>query len=351
MKRSTILTFCSILFAMTLMVPSQAYSQQEQEDDGLLDALEDFFKQDYLSIGLLLQNQGEFHYEPDQPGQNTFRIPNARLKVSGELDNNFGYVLQADVARSPSLLDANISYAFSDEFSVTTGAMKPKISAEFLTPTSSTDFINRSRIVSALVQNRDVGVLANAVLTEGLTVSGGIFNGRNQNLSNNDNEFYYTGRIEADSEIGRDARIQIGGNIGHGQENGTSIGNGSLPLINGTRTIYGGDIRLEVQRFLLSGEFLGATLEYNSGTEDEVLGFHITGGYWATDQLQFLVRLDHIESRELSVTQFSEPLDLVYGGINYNFTDAASFQLSYQVNPDNFDINNQVLLAQMQIAF
>lgn len=351
MKNSTLLTFYFLLLFITLMVPVQVFAQQERSDDNLLEALEDFFQQDYMAFGILLQSQGEFHYEPDQPRQNTFRIPTARLKVYGELDNNFGYVLQADVARSPSLLDANISYAFSDEFYMTTGAMKPGISAEFLTPSAGTDFINRSRIVSSLVQRRDIGISAKAELTEGLVLTGGIFNGQNQNLANNDNEFYYTGRIEAGSEIGADATIQIGGNIGYGQEKGTFIGNGSLPLIYGSRTIYGGDIRLEINRFLVSGEFLGALLEYTPGTEDEVLGFHITGGYWATDNLQFLLRLDHIESSNLPASAFPEPLELVLGGINYNVTDAASFQLNYQVNPEVFNIHNQVLLAQMQIAF
>lgn len=350
MKRSAFRVLYLFVFLLFLITPFQSIAQQQPEEN-LLEALEDLFKQDYLSIGVLLQSQGEFHYNPDLPGQNTFRVPTARLKVSGELDNNFGYVLQADVTRNPSLLDANISFSFSDEFSLSTGAMKPGISAEYLRPASALDFINRSRIVSILAQNRDIGVLAQAELTPGLVVSGGIFNGRNQNLSNNDNEFYYTGRIEAGSEIGPDATLQIGGNIGHSRENGTQIGNGSLPLINGYRTIYGGDIRLEYNRFLVSGEFLGGNLEYAPSSEDEILGFHITGGVWATKKLQFLVRLDHVESSELSASQFPEPVDLVLGGITYKFTDAARFQLNYQVNPEELDINNQILLAEMQIAF
>lgn len=351
MKNKTLLQFCTLMLFMVFLIPTGSQAQQRQSDGNLLDELKDFFKQDYLSIGVLLQSQGEFHYEPQQSGQNTFRIPNARLKVYGELDNNFSYVFQGDVSNSPALLDANISYAVSDAFSMTTGAMKPGISAEFLTPASGTDFINRSRIVSALVQSRDIGFSATAKLTEGLTVTGGIFNGQNQNLENNDNEFYYTGRVAAGSEIGRDARLEIGGNIAYGEEGGTFIGNRTLPDINGVRAVYGGDIRLEIRRFLLSGEFLGSQLEYITGVEDQVLGFHLTGGYQATDELQFLVRLDHIESTELAASQFQEPLDLVIGGINYNITDAASFQLNYQLNPDDIDIRNQVLMAQMQIAF
>lgn len=348
------------IFAFTILsigfflCSGQVFAQQNETNDDLLESLESFFKQDYLSIGVLLQSQGEFHWDPETSngqGQNTFRIPTARLKVDGMLDDNFSYLLQMDATRSPALLDMNISYDFTDHLSLTTGVMKPGISAGYLLPAASTDFVNRPRIVGVLAANRDIGVLANTVLTEGLTLSGGIFNGRSQNINSNDNEFYYTGRMEAASEIGADAFLQIGGNVGYGEENGTVIGNGSLPAINGTRLIYGGDIRFEFRGFLLSAEFLGARLEYAPSVEDEVLGFHLTGGYWATDKLQFLVRLDHVESSELSAGAFPEPVDLVFGGINYNFTEAASFTLNYQLNPETIDINNQVLLAQMQIVF
>ena len=108
---------------------------------------------------------------------------------------------------------------------------------------------------------------------------------------------------------------------------------------------------LEHKRILFSAEVLGSRLEYSSTVEDAVTGFHLTGGYNATDRLQFLIRLDHVESSELSQVQFPEPEDLILLGLNYGFTDSASFAMNYQLNPNDFDLNNQLLLAQMQIAF
>lgn len=349
------LFFIVTLFLMGLVLqPVHVAAQQTDPEENLLESLESFFKQDYLSIGVLLQSQGEFHWDPEisnGQGENTFRIPTARLKVNGKLDENFSYLLQMDATRSPALLDIGIGYKVSDRLSFTTGLMKPGISAGYLLPAASTDFINRPRVVGTLVANRDIGLLGEATLTEGLTFAAGIFNGRGQNINSNDNEFYYTGRLEAASEIGTQTYLQIGANIGYGLENGTIIGNGSLPAVNGERVIFGGDLRVEYWRFLLSAEFLTARLEYSPAVEDEVLGFHITGGYDITDRLQFLVRLDHVESNELSATVFPQPVDLVFGGINYNFTEAASFTLNYQLNPETIDISNQVLLVQMQIAF
>lgn len=349
-KLFTVGTLSLVLF----ILPTRLQAQQNEGEENLLKTLESFFKQDYLSIGVLLQSEGEFHWDPEisnGQGENTFRIPTARLKVNGALDKGFSYLLQMDATDTPALLDIVIGYSVTDHLSFSTGLMKPGISAGFLLSAASTDFIDRPRAVGVLVANRDIGLLGEAVLTEGLTLTGGIFNGRGQNSNSNDNEFYYTGRLEASSDIGNQTYLQIGGNIGYGQENGTVIGNGSLPAINGTRLIYGGDLRLEFRKFLLSAEFLSGRLEYSSAVEDEVLGFHLTGGFWATDRLQFLVRLDHVESSELSQAAFPLPVDLVLAGITYEFTDAASFQLNYQLNPETIDLNNQLLLAQMQIAF
>ncbi|MDZ7716928.1 MAG: porin [Balneolaceae bacterium] len=335
----------SVIFFVTA-VPSISQAQQDQSNEGLLDALEQIFKRDYLSISTLIQAQGEFHMDPQFQGENTFRIPTARIKLSGNLDRNVSYTIQTDFTNSPALLDANVTYSFSDMVSITAGAQKPGLSGEYLTGAANTDFINRSRIVNLLAGSRDIGVLGKVELTDGLQLSGGMFNGTNQNLGNNSNEFYYTGRIEANNAVGSNAHIVLAGNASYGNENGTSIGNGVLPAINGQRAIIGGDGRLEVGNLLLSGEFLYGELEYGPTQADNIMGFHATAGYWVIEDLQFIARFDHVQS---DLVPFAE--NIVVGGLNYNYTDAASFQLNYQVNPDQADFANHFVLLQTQIAF
>lgn len=354
MKRSASTSIWLCLIFLFFSLPVTAQAQPEQTENEVLQALKEVFQQDYMSFGILLQSQGEFHWDPEisnGQGENTFRIPTARLKVSGRLDENFNYLLQMDATRSPALLDIGIGYKVSDRLSFTTGLMKPGISAGYLLPAASTDFINRPRVVGTLVANRDIGLLGEATLTEGLTFATGIFNGRSQNINSNDNEFYYTGRLQIASDIDEETTLQVGGNIGHGQENGTVIGNGSLPAVDGERFIYGFDLRLEHRAFLFSAELLSSRLEYSPALDDEVLGYHLTGGFQATDNLQLLLRLDHVSSNELPQTVFPVPEKLLLGGINYTFTEAASFAFNYRLNPDDFDFSNHAMLARMQIAF
>lgn len=345
--RKKTMTCCLSLLVLFVAVPSLGLAQQSTSgDDGLLDTLKKVFKQDYLSIGTLIQAQGKFHFDPKVQGENTFRLPNARLKISGNLDHNVSYTVQANFASSPALLDANITYGFSDAVSITAGAQKPALSGEFLVGAAYTDFINRSRIVSLLAQRRDIGILGKAELTEGLQFSAGMFNGSSQNLTNNNNEFYYTGRLEASQNLSSGADITVAVNASFGNENGTVIGNGRIPSINGSRALIGGDGRFEVGDLLLSGEFLFGELEYGPNQIDNVLGYHITAGYWVADDVQLLGRLDHIQS---DILLFES--NVIVGGINYNYTDAASFQLNYQLNPNDIGFGNHFVLLQTQIAF
>jgi hypothetical protein len=78
-------------------------------------------------------------------------------------------------------------------------------------------------------------------------------------------------------------------------------------------------------------------LEYAPGVEDEVSGFHITGGYWVTESTTLYLRLDHIESELISI-----PVeDQLLVAFSHNFSSITNFQFNYLLNPDDFDVSNQ----------
>jgi len=342
--------FCTFFTAAFIILfsilPHKVHAQQnETDEEELLQALKKVFKQDFLSIEILLQAQGEFHIETENPAENTFRIPNARLKVFGNLDRKISYAVQADFSSSPALLDATLGVGGSAA-SVTVGAQKPVFSGEFLTSNKNTDFIDRSRIVETLAGSRDVGVMGKVKLTEGLDFSAGVYNGTNQNLENSNNQFYYTARLKAGRQINPELYFEMAFNAAYGEDNGVSIGKGRLPDINGERVLAGGDTRLEAGRWLLSGEFLFAELEYGPGRIDEVMGFHATAGYWVFENVQLLGRFDYLDSELVDFTS-----NVVLAGVNFNYTKAASFQLNYRLNPDDLDFSNQFILLQSQISF
>lgn len=332
-----LMTLLAILF-----LKPPVYAQDSSENS--YNALQENFKTEYLSVSTLLQAQGFFYADPEQ-GQNRFQIGTARLGISGEVDNDVSYKLLADFSRIPVLLDMTAGFRVWDRMTITVGAQKPGISAGFLLPAAATDFINRPLIASILAGNRDIGVLTETELTDEVILTAGVFNGTNQNLSNNDNLFYYTGRLLWSRSL-ENGDLQIGINGAYSHENGTRIGNRTLPLVNGKRLIYGVDFRYADDAILFSGEFLTSDLEYSAAVEDNVWGYHLTAGYNVTSSLQLLARYDHAESEIQDLDE-----DIITAGANYSFTEVAGFTLNYRYIPEGPVASSHGLLLQTQIAF
>lgn len=201
-----------------------------------------------------------------------------------------------------------------------------------------------------LAGNRDIGLLAKMRLTDELSLWGGMFNGTSHDFENNDNTFYYTSRLIWNQPVGEEGELQVGANIGHSTEDGTSISNGQLPDIGGNRTIWGTDFRFTDSRFLLAGEYLYGDLQYNfdlGGAEDDtVSGFYLTAGYNIVENLQLLARFDHIQSDLFALDE-----NLIILGSTYTLSQAASFSLNYRLNPDDSAFSNHAVLLQTQLAF
>lgn len=336
-----ILACTFFVLTILLSVPAKIHAQ-DQESGDLYENLQDQFKTEYLSISTLLQAQGAFYPDSDGP-TSTYRIGTARLGISGNMDKNISYKLLADLSREPSLLDMSASFDLSDQISVTAGAQKPGVSAGFLVAASRTDFISRPLISTVLAGNRDIGVLFAADLSEEFTLSAGMFNGTNQDMTNNNKQFYYTGRLLWSGTV-LNGDLQVAVNGSYGNEDGTDIGNGRLLPINGDRYLAGGDFRFTNDDVLLSGEYLYSDLDYMGGLSDRVQGFHLTVGYTIRPDVQLLLRYDLTRS-DINVIED----DIVTAGINYQFTEVASFTANYRVDIENASANG--LLLQTQIAF
>ena len=78
-------------------------------------------------------------------------------RLSGELDNGFGYLFQTNFTDWPAILNAQIKYRFSGTVAMSAGQFKAPFSYEFLTYGGSIDFVNRATMVTALAPGRQVG--------------------------------------------------------------------------------------------------------------------------------------------------------------------------------------------------
>lgn len=224
-----------------------------------------------------------------------------------------------------SFLEAEIGYMLNEDHQVIVGAQKPGFSKEFLTGPQNIDFYQRTYAVVALTQERDFGIRFAGNLSENVNYSLGMFNG-NGLSRNNDNNFYYVGRLGYRSGVEESGSIDGGLNFSYGELSNSSIAGGILPNIDGDRITYGVDLRYENENLIMATEVLGADLEYTGFSEsDNVVGFHLTGGYKIDYNSTVLARYETLQS------------DLLGAGIDQDriligYTGDPTAQTRYRIN-------------------
>lgn len=313
--------------------------------------LRDQLKNDYFSVGMLLQTVGDFQYERIAgTGNNGFSVGNARLQVFGELDQSFGYQLQANFIKNPSVLDANMYYNITPDISVKTGLFKSPFSYEFLTGAAAIDFVNRSTVVNQLAPNRQIGLQLGGNLSDGkLRYKAGVFNGNGLGVNqNNDDQFLYVGRLETHFNTDEDVenKIIFGVNASYEQKDQEAASGNLRTTFEGKQSLLGSDIRFIHNSLVMSGEFIYSWLENDFGMQSNPFGYHATAGYYVTPKTQLLIRWDHFESDNVNTVPSSEKL---LAGLNYFPSTFTEIQLNY-IYPTSRDVEFSQILLNLQIG-
>lgn len=268
MSRIAAITRTTVLLAGLAL--GGAWPATAQEDEPEFARLIAQFQRPYLSISTLLQSVADFQLDRSFPGNNGFTIANFRLKLSGELDKGIGYVLQTNFANTPAVLDAYLTYRASSSVLLLAGQSKAPFSAEYLTPASSIDFVNRSQVVTALAPGRQIGAQVQIARADGsLGVRLGVSNGNGTGPNGNDSaDLLYAARVFFSPDLGEaDRRVTVGGNIAHSEDQLAAFGSGFRTAFTGSRTLVGADVRATVERNLLAGEVIVAALDPTAGAE------------------------------------------------------------------------------------
>ena len=320
-------------------------------DEPIFDRLTETFKKDYLSLGVLLQAVADFQVERTLPTENGFSIANFRLLLQGELDGGFGYFLQASFAGTPAILDARMSYRASPMLAFDVGQFKAPFSREFLTSAASIDFVNRSQGVTALAPGRQIGLQARFNdRRRTVAVSGGIFNGNGTTPNGNDNEnLMYAGRVAVTPRLGpagTGRALEVGVNVAHSDDQSSTFGGGFVTGFVGTRTHVGGDARLTLDRWLLSGELVYAELRPTLGIDRSPWGFHTTVGYMLSPKTQVLARFDGFDA-----DAGPDRSDLLVLGFNAWPTAVTEFQVNYLIDTRDTAVDHHQLLVNFQFGF
>lgn len=345
MKIARDLSSTIILFLGFMICTSTNITAQDTED------FQDQFKNDYFSVGVLVQTVGEYQYERIAgTGNNGFSVGNARLQVYGEIDQSFGYQLQANFIKNPTVLDANMYFNFTPDVHIKAGLFKSPFSGEFLRGAAVLDFVNRSTAVNQLAPNRQIGIQLGGDFSDGkLRYKAGVFNGNGFGSNrNNDEQFLYVGRLETHIATDKESENKIvwGVNGSYEQKDQVSTSGNLRSTFEGKQALAGSDIRLMYNGLVLSSEFIYSWLESDSGIQFNPFGYQATAGYFVTPQTQLLVRWDSFENDNINALADTENL---LGGLNYFPSSFSKIQLNY-IFPTSQDIEFSQILLNLQIS-
>lgn len=313
MKRITVLSIIILLLPFTLTA---------QDEEPLAEQLTQMLKSEVFNLGILLQSQASFSLEDNSfAGGRAFDVAATQLTVQGAVDSNFTYRFQAELRQQISFLDANIGYRFSDRVHLAAGAVKPFTSRELDPGPGDTDFINRARLVGAMMNSREIGVTLQGK-SEQFSYALGVYNGNGLTRAN-DNKFLYTARLgyQVESEIGT---FNFGFNGAFHNTESDSVG-GTKVWSVGNRTTFGGFVEYDSDTYFAIAEFLQSRFERAFAGDEVVTGFYVTGGRKLSDKDQILARYDF-----LGYDAVDEKSDLIVLGWNRKATSLISFQFNLQ---------------------
>lgn len=286
-------TFTFVLSIIFYLIFSTAVINAQQQEP-LAEQLASMLKSDVFNVGILVQSEAVFSFEDDQfNGGRAFDLGATRMDFNGNLDSGFSYRLQLDFRRQTSVLDAQVSYRFSEGFRLTGGAFKASLSRDLDPSPGDTDFLNRARQVGAMMNSREIGVTTMGQ-SGGLNYRFGVYNGTGLSRQN-DNRFMYAARLGYTFEM-NNASLMLGFNGALNQTRSEVVGNTGL-ISQKDRVLLGGFVDYDSD--VLFGTFELLTTRFDAenlgGASETILGFYGTLGAKIDERNEILARWDHLE--------------------------------------------------------
>jgi hypothetical protein len=280
----------TITLSILILTASNLFAQTNEP---LADRMKEKLKSEEFNVTFLMQTFGNVTFtDRDFNDGNGYELDANRLGFRGVLDGKFSYRFQLEYTDAPSILDARMGYAFSDNFQIQVGSYKPRLSADLDPNPGITDFIDRARQVGAMMNNREIGI---TLLGEnnGFNYAFGMYNG-NRLENKNDGRFLYTGRLSYTfGNAGRS--LELGLNGGYNQTENERVGRSGLTSL-GNREIFGFYAKFTNASLFGTVEYLQSNFDAQElQAEESISGFYGTLGKNITERDQILARWDHLE--------------------------------------------------------
>ena len=313
--------------------------QTALDEERRYDDLAANFQKEYLRFTTLLQIAPDFPFAERENNQPSIGVAAAWLGIGGRLGEDIGYFLRGNLANSPALLEAYVSYG-SDDARGIVGRQKVPFSYEFLTPAADIDFVNRARVVRDLAPGRETGLaLRLASPAYPLTVRMGVFNA---NYDRTLEDTLVTQRQRGGALLAARAQVNLASDPNDRFVVGANLAydtpDTSDQVDVPARLLAGVDARFRIGPILLAAEALLQRVD--DTREGDAEGGYLTAGYDVSPVDRLLVRLDHLgRSDELLL------------GYNRTLTRAASFQANLAVPLDDQSADGTRALLNFQLAF
>jgi len=240
-------------------------------------------REPFLSVGGLLQAQGEFGEKGDSrytTENDRIYLRRAQMWAQGrfleDYDFKIGFGMSDTSANNTTAtalglsgMDAYITGNYADSLKLRVGQFKAPYGAEWLTPDPEMVVPERSLGSDKLTLNRQLGaMLLGDLADKRLGYSLALVNGDGRNLSANDNnEFFYLGRLTAIAWRKGESAFKLGAGGGSGIQACMAPGSdfklststaGTTNTFTGRETLASGDASLKLGPVDASGEYLRA---------------------------------------------------------------------------------------------
>lgn len=335
-----------ICVTLTLALPAAANALQfgGSLDDKLLTTV----RRGYINLGFLIQTVGEVPALSPDEGDFAVGIAEARSKLYGNVGRGISYQLQVRFnGPSKGVLDARISYDVSGQVGFDVGRFKSPYSTEVLTGAESVDFVNRSQVTALAPDRQDglqVRLRSDSLGTFGLDA--GVFNSFNPALFGSAFEHSFVARATYVPIRSQDRFIQFAFNSGFSRSRIDSISSPGSTFPAGHRSIVGADVRVEIDRWLLTAEAVHGESEIDGAPETNPRGLQASVGYMFMENGQLLARWDGIK-----LDDDIPASDFLIAGWNWWPTQLTEIQINYLFDLHDRGPRQHAFLVNVQFGF
>jgi hypothetical protein len=281
---------------------------------------------------------------------NNFLFKAARLKGSLKINDKISAMVYLDGTKQPSVLEANVEYAFAPIAVARFGQFQVPFGYESQNANFDNEAIDRSQIVSNLWYNgatlgyfRDAGVMLMGQ-RQFLSYKVACVNGSGLNVADNNNHKDIVGRIG----LG----IPMFAGIGVSALRGAWPDSAAAKNVD--RNAVGFDLYLDTGKVLVEGEYIRGDGLVGKGTgvyhiaDVNYSGYYALVGYRVTPMIEPVFKYDRYNPN----TDKDDMLTNIYMGVALNFEGKARLKTFYVVKQEpSPKIDNNVFMMQVEAKF